>query len=366
MKRMIAAIVVFPLTILFLQTVLAKAENTEMNGKCGDDLYWRIEKNTKPIYEDNEYQMEQNTLFIEGTGAMYDYDYQESPAPWYGYLEEHEIDMIVFSDGVTSVGDDAFVGFSALESVTFCDTITEIGKMAFYYCGVAASEGTSFSTFPSALVTIGDGAFLCCNFNSDHLELSDNVETIGDFAFADFVARSEAPDFWFCTNTLHEVILPVGIKSIGEKAFSATAAATASAHGEDINTSEFINKVMMSDVIHPSYFTDVFPFTIKGYSNTPAELYADAHDFTFIALDEPEAPTESTTEPTSETTFEETSAAETTASTTNNTNTTPTTSNTTIVSSGTSSPNTGEGGIAAVLVTGVTALLGGLVCRKKK
>lgn len=105
---------------------------------------------------------------------------------------------------------------------------------------------------------------------------------------------------------------------------------------------------------------------IKGFSGSTAELYAKENGFTFITLNEPEAPTESTTEPTSETTSEETSAAETTTSTTNNISTTPTTSNTTTVSSGTSSPNTGESGIAVVLVTGITALLGGLVCRKKK
>ncbi len=137
---------------------------------------------------------------------------------------------------------------------------------------------------------------------------------------------------------------------------------------------------------------------MKGFSGSTAESYAKENGLTFIALDEPEETTESTTETTSETTPEETttsivnttsttavtsSTPETTTSTINTTSTTTatssipetttsivnTTSNTktnTTVSSGTSSPKTGEGGIAAVLVTSITALLGGFVCRRKR
>ncbi len=123
--------------------------------------------------------------------------------------------------------------------------------------------------------------------------------------------------------------------------------------------------------------------TIHGYTGSLAQLYAEEKNFTFVALDEPEETTESTTEATSEITPEETSTPETTTSTVNTTSTTTatssipeattsivnTTSNTktnTTVSSGTSSPKTGEGGIATIIVTSVTALLGSLVCRKKK
>lgn len=60
-------------------------------GKCGDNLSWK--------YADN-------TLTITGTGAMY--DYTSSTMPWKLFCDS--ITKIIFENGITSIGENAFVG----------------------------------------------------------------------------------------------------------------------------------------------------------------------------------------------------------------------------------------------------------------
>ncbi|MCD8055272.1 MAG: leucine-rich repeat protein, partial [Clostridiales bacterium] len=78
------------------------------SGTCGDNLTW--------MYTTD------GTIIIRGTGDMYDYD--EGTAPWYEYHES--ITSLVIPDGVTSIGWNAFVNCTSLESVTIPDSVTEI------------------------------------------------------------------------------------------------------------------------------------------------------------------------------------------------------------------------------------------------
>ena len=70
------------------------------SGTCGDDLDW---------------QLEDGVLTITGTGAMADYALPSAPAPWYQYRDA--IASVVFGDGVTTIGEEAFCDCGALASV---------------------------------------------------------------------------------------------------------------------------------------------------------------------------------------------------------------------------------------------------------
>ena len=85
-------------------------------GTCGDNLTWVL--------------TDDGTLTISGTGAMDDYDF--GGAPWYAYGEQ--VAVVVIEDGVTSIGDNAFVALRNFTSITIPASVTSIGDIAFFLC----------------------------------------------------------------------------------------------------------------------------------------------------------------------------------------------------------------------------------------
>ena len=110
------------------------------SGTCGDNLTWTLSN---------------GTLTISGTGAMEDYYYGSSSAPWYDY--HSSIRSVIISDGVTSIGSSAFYGCSSLTSVTIPNSVTSIGGSAFAYCSSLTSV-----TIPNGVTSIWSYAFSDC------------------------------------------------------------------------------------------------------------------------------------------------------------------------------------------------------------
>ncbi|MBP5364581.1 MAG: leucine-rich repeat protein [Bacteroidales bacterium] len=118
-------------------TATARAEIT--GGYCGydvsEDVSWSYNSETK-------------TLTISGTGEMNSYDqYNEDPGtPWYSL--RNDITTLVVSDGVTSIGNAAFQGLSALTAVQFGNDIVSINDAGFCRCssltGVVLPEGLTY------------------------------------------------------------------------------------------------------------------------------------------------------------------------------------------------------------------------------
>jgi len=79
------------------------------SGDCGDSLNWSLTTD--------------GILKIYGNGAMYEFD--SITAPWNGYLDK--IISIKVADGVTSIGNNAFIGCNNLESVEIPDSVERIG-----------------------------------------------------------------------------------------------------------------------------------------------------------------------------------------------------------------------------------------------
>jgi len=79
---------------------------------------------------DLEWSIKDGILTISGTGAMPDYVTTTRPyritSPWYNY----SFSVVVISDGVTSVGDYAFM-HSNVTSISIGKSVTSIGKYAF-------------------------------------------------------------------------------------------------------------------------------------------------------------------------------------------------------------------------------------------
>lgn len=72
-------------------------------------------------------------------------------------FEECYMTSVTISEGVTKIGNGAFVGCSRLTSVTIPNSVTTIGNSAFYRCSALPSI-----IIPDGVTTIGEEAFDGC------------------------------------------------------------------------------------------------------------------------------------------------------------------------------------------------------------
>ncbi|MBE6811810.1 MAG: hypothetical protein E7523_02880 [Ruminococcaceae bacterium] len=110
------------------------------SGYCGDYADWSLTRSGE--------------LSITGNGAMYDYNVL-SDLPWYEY--RGFIKSVSITQGITSVGDNAFSWCVNLSSVAMPDSITELGNEAFRNC-VSLQD----ITISSGVTSISNSVFNDC------------------------------------------------------------------------------------------------------------------------------------------------------------------------------------------------------------
>lgn len=109
------------------------------SGTCGENLTWELDDG--------------GTLTVEGSGEME--ENYSNRYPWFDY--RNQITAIIFSDGVTSIGEEAFESFGKLYTVTIPASVKNIGTNAFLFCGSLAQ--ISFAHRTNDELTIGNLAF---------------------------------------------------------------------------------------------------------------------------------------------------------------------------------------------------------------
>ena len=188
MSKRLTVILAAACTALLCQEIVTPQTNTTAitakaaeEGSCGSSLTWSYDGGS--------------TLTISGTGEMTDFA-NASDTPWYDIRSS--IEHVVFEEGVTSVGSNAFRFCSFLTDVTLPEGMTEIGDSAFYSCGLTDV------TFPSTLTEIGPCAF--ADTKLTELELPQNLTVIGDNAF-------------YACSALQEAVIPEATEEIGPGAF---------------------------------------------------------------------------------------------------------------------------------------------------
>jgi len=107
---------------------------------------------------------------------------------------------VTIPDSVTSIGKDAFYGAEKLSSVIIGSNVTSIGNGAFQNCTSLTSV-----TIPDSVTSIGANAFAGTGLTS--ITIPDNVTSIGQRAF-------------FKCASLTSVTIGKGVSSIGKSAFS--------------------------------------------------------------------------------------------------------------------------------------------------
>ena len=145
-------------------------QDTVASGECGDSLIWTLSST--------------GVLTIAGSGDMWDFKEEStddglvSTAPWYDRREEiktvrilqgvtsignlafmdcSSMTEITIPEGVTRIGDEAFSSCNGLTSITIPVSVTGIGYEAFYYCASLSSI-----TIPEGVTYIGNSVFDCC------------------------------------------------------------------------------------------------------------------------------------------------------------------------------------------------------------
>ena len=143
-------------------------------------------------------QLSQGVMTITGSGEMPDYE-DDTQQPWYS--EERNIKKLVISDGITKVGSASF-WCCAIEEISFPETLTVIGRNAFYSC-----YRLKTINLPESLVTIEDGAFCACE-RASGVNMGKNVKSIGNAAFQGVDVK--------------QITLPASLESINTQSFDNT------------------------------------------------------------------------------------------------------------------------------------------------
>lgn len=222
MKKKIFAVLALAI-LLALSMAPAAWAATVASGECGaegDNVTWVLD--------------DTGTLTISGTGAMADYN--GTATPW--YKQQDNVKQVVIENGVSYIGDWAFVGCGNLVNINISATVSNIGTTVFPNSGdifsnintdvnnlnYSSLNGVLFNKDKTVLVkcpvgksgnyiipdtvnTIGVGAFQGC-YHLTNIKIPNNVTNIDNVAF-------------YNCESLKQVNLPQGITKISNGTFSA-------------------------------------------------------------------------------------------------------------------------------------------------
>ena len=194
-------------------------------------------------------------------------------------------------DTVKTIGDFAFYGTKALESINIPDSVTNIGTDAFGEC-----SGLKEVVIPDSVTSMGEAVFYKCT-SLEKVKLSVNITSPNPAVFQ------------YCSS-LKEVVLPESMKFISFFMFSHCKEITNIVLPDTLTSvlgSAFQNCDNLKNITVPKNVTTIQDyalgyyydeqsatykkyddFTISGYAGSKAQEYAEANGIRFIELNEKE------------------------------------------------------------------------------
>jgi uncharacterized repeat protein (TIGR02543 family) len=209
------AVVIVPLSALATYKTTGVVDNSA--SKTGWNYFTNYHVvGTCGASEDNavwDYADATGTITISGIGAMADFA-NSTAMPWNSI--KTNITSVVIEEGVTTIGNYAFYGCSALASVTFPETFSTIGNYAFYNC-----SGLTAIALPEGITATGNSVFYGCTSLAS-VTLPNTLTSIGSNAFH--------------SNAFTSIYIPNSVTSIGLSAFKNCSSLTSITIPESVTT----------------------------------------------------------------------------------------------------------------------------------
>lgn len=223
-------------------------------GTCGDNLAWTLD--------------EGGVLNIRGTGDMYDYS-GDVETPWSEYWDI--IETVNIENGVTSIGDFAFWGNSAMTEVNIPDSVTRIGVGAFSDCGSLTGV-----EIPDSVTGIGAYAFSPCISLTEILVDEDNPNYSSD-AYGVLFNKDKTTLICCPAGKTGEYKIPDSVTGISDYAFESCVGLTSVEIGSsvtDIGTWGFGYCINLAEITFkgsaPAFSDDAFEMVTDATAYYPA------------------------------------------------------------------------------------------------
>ena len=184
------------------------------------------------------WELKDGILIINGKGPMP--NYERYGGPWCNLDDGFsDIMAIIINDGVTNIGDNAFVNIETVMYVSIPGSVTNIGENAFKGC-----SGITSIIIPDGVINIDRSAFQGCS-KLIYVDIPDSIKSIGRGAF------------YNCTN-LVSITIPAGVTTIRDDTFndcSSLAGITIPASVTSIGDRAFENCASLTSVTIPEGVT---------------------------------------------------------------------------------------------------------------
>lgn len=186
----------FVSTLMLLSTVIMNVDASGLEAMVGPNVKSSLD-------------MLNDSLVISGTGDMYDFDGLEDTG-YNGWM--FMLETLTVKNGVTSIGNNAFSGYTQLKNVNLADSIRRIGNSAFAGC-IRLKE----LRMPTNLTTLGKNAFALTTIEKvyiDDLEKWCNVESeLGSSPI------TSATKIYINDKLVTELVVPDSVTTIKEGLF---------------------------------------------------------------------------------------------------------------------------------------------------
>lgn len=198
------------------------------------------------------------TLHIDGEGDMPDYSLDVNEGnlpPW--IFDTDSITEIAVSEGVTSIGENAFAFCKNVTYIKLPNTIEVINNGAFAKC-----EGLTQIYLPPSVLYIYDFAFYSCS-SLESLTLPENLITIGSY-------------FIYKCDKITEIDLPYNLVNIYSAAFRESKISKISIPPsvQYISACAFDNCINLSEIEIPKSVVEIHDEAFRGCDNLKTVYYS--------------------------------------------------------------------------------------------